>query len=250
MSQGFSPNTPIFTTLAPAKINLCLDIIEKDSSSYHKIQTVLFEEKSLQNELRFFENPENLNMSISEDDDNLSSQALRLVKKKFDIKQNIYIEIIQNIPYSSGLGGSSSNAAATLKALNKIWQLGLSSDQLREIAQELGMDVPFFIDGRTALATNFGEQITQLPDINDLHFHLFPQSKELHDKTAQAFKQIDLSRCGKNLAKSEKLIAAIKSGNNSAIIENLHNDFEMLYPKLPANHHLSGSGPSTFSVHI
>lgn len=244
MSQDREAIRPIFQISAPAKINLCLDIIDKDKSGYHKIQTVFCEYKNISDELYFFAEKPNSNTSIVFDDENLAQKAQRLVKESFNIDQEVFIQIDKKIPLASGLGGGSSNAAATLKALNKIWNLGLSSDKLRELGAQLGMDVPFFIDGGVALGTNFGEQITQLPALNGINFQVTAKSG---NSTPAAFAALDLSKCGRNMDKTTALLDAIKSGDNEKILANLHNDFETIFP---AADHLSGSGPSTFTARL
>lgn len=257
MSQQIQQKTPTFTTTSPAKLNLCLDIIKKDPSGYHKIQTVFYELKSLEDRLSFFEIPQGCNVSILNEgqkstytkipkEENLAYRALKLLKRRFGIRQSMYIEIHKKIPLASGLGGGSSNAAATLKALNKVWNLGLTSSELRKLAAELGMDVPFFIDGGVALGTSYGEKITQLPDIVGIDFQVSPRAGQ---GTQEAFGSLDLEQCGHSVLKTESLIEAIKNQDNEGILQNIHNDFETIFPQKAAIH-LSGSGPSTFSAHL
>ena len=232
--------------LAPAKINLCLDILGKDSSGYHEVQTIFHEYPELSDELEILETDEPDNVEILNQElfhsinpeDNLAYEVIQLLKERFDISQNILIRIIKKIPIASGLGGASSDAAATLKALNELWDLNLSTDELQALAAELGMDVPYFILCGTAHGTHFGEKIMPLKPIKGLKFRVLPQSSADAKKTAIAYSQLDLSKCGLHTAQTEACLEAIERGDNAAILENLHNDF---------GKNLCGSGPSKFN---
>lgn len=184
--------------------------------------------------------------------DNLAHKALILLKTTYKIKKLASVTIKKNIPIASGLGGASSDAAATLKGLNELWKLKISTKKLLTLAAKLGMDVPFFILGGTALATHFGEKIKALKPIN-IKFKISPKSaedssKKSHtSKTASAYSSLDLSLCGKNLAQTKLLLKAIEKSDHKSILANLHNDFETISPQ-KKDHHLSGSGPSTFKI--
>ncbi|MDP2642739.1 MAG: 4-(cytidine 5'-diphospho)-2-C-methyl-D-erythritol kinase [Candidatus Peregrinibacteria bacterium] len=250
---------------AYAKVNLCLDILGKTPSGYHEISTIFHEIKNFKDIIEINKTKLSDEVSIAKGvkkspiqthkteiklSENLAKKALDLFKKTFKIKDFVSIKIHKNIPISSGLGGASSDAAAVLKGLSEIFKLNLSEKRLMFLAEQIGMDVPFFIIGGTALGTHYGEKITKLPDINPslLKIKIFPKSSPLKEKTSQAYAALDLSKCGKNKAKTALLITAIKTGNKALILENLHNDFETLLEKpLPKNTHLSGSGPSVFN---
>lgn len=274
------------TIRAPAKINLCLDILKKTSSGYHKIQTIFQETPEIYDEIKI-ENAKNrdslsiiyghkfskskppihkndLNKKLAKTLENPSKNpaflALQLLKEtcKEKLNQHARITIKKNIPISSGLGGASSDAAATLKGLNKLWNLKLSQKKLLQLASKLGKDVPYFIIGGIALGTNHGEKITPLPSIKNLKFKIFFKSSTATAKTQSAYTALDLSLCGKNFAKTKLLIKNLKNKNfkskkqfKKILIRLLHNDFETLkiYKKLPSGHHLSGSGPSTFMAY-
>jgi len=245
--------------LATAKINLSLDILGKDSSGYHEMQTVFQEIKEIADEIEItpsknkditpsFVAPKVSAVGATQKSDNLIFKALMLIKQTFKINKFVKIKIKKNIPFASGLGGGSSNAAAVLKGLNKLWKLGLSKKRLANLGEKLGMDVPFFIYGGTALGKHYGEKITPLRAIKCIKFKVNPlKSKEIGQKTKRAYKKLNLKKCGKNLQKTKLLIKGIKTGNKKLILENLHNDFETII-KTTKNNHLSGAGPSTFRV--
>jgi 4-diphosphocytidyl-2-C-methyl-D-erythritol kinase len=237
--------------IAPAKTNLCLDILERDKfSSYHKIQTIIQEIPELFNELTI-----TIPAPIDSAPTHLTKKTLEVLRKKFPqtLTKHPSIEVKltnQNIPDSSGLGGDSSNAAALLKALNQLWNLELTTAQLLEIAAEISMDTAFFILGGTALATNFGEKIEQLPPLKNIKFSLNPKGNPSSktSKTTDAYASLDLNLCGHSKQKTTLALEAIKCNDIQTLLKNLHNDFTQLYPDIPKNHHLSGSGPSTFSA--
>ncbi len=235
--------------LSPAKLNLCLDIIKKDPSGYHQIQTVFYEEKSLCDIVKINKSKELDTLSIAKattkTEDNLAFRALQLLKKNCKIKKFVSIEIEKNIPFSSGLGGASSNAAAVLKGLNKLWKLDLTEKELIKLAAKLGMDVPFFIFGGVALGTHYGEVIERLPAVKNLKFKIVAKSSPEIKKTQNAYAKLNLENCGKNTHKTLQMLTAIKNNDTKKILENLHNDFETIFP-VPKNHHLCGSGPSTY----
>lgn len=225
--------------IAPAKLNLCLDVLEKISSGYHKIQTIFHATDQIHNKITLRQARQNKNQSIKNP---LVKSAIQML----DLEGKVEIEIEQNIPFSSGLGGESSNAATVLKGLNQLFALNLPPTELLLLAKKLGMDVPFFLLGGTALGTNYGEELIPLPHIA-LPLEIQPKSANAKDKTAQAFAQLDLRQCGHNQERTKAAVKAIKAGDIAQLQALLHNDFETLYHLSPG-FHLSGSGPSTFKI--
>lgn len=227
---------------AAAKLNLCLDILKKDTNGYHEIRTVLYEHKELRNEIEIEESPHSQNDTTPQGP---AGKAYTLLKNRYNPTKNLSIKITRNIPPGSGLGGESSNAAAILKALNQIWNLKLSTEQLQQYAAEIGMDAPFFIEGGTAIGTHYGEIIEPLPH-HELPIEVIIKSISGDDKTANAYAKLDLQKCGQQAQKTDALINAIKNNNFKDIAHYIHNDFETL-TAVPKGFHLSGSGPSIFA---
>jgi 4-diphosphocytidyl-2-C-methyl-D-erythritol kinase len=153
---------------APAKINLSLDVLHKRPDGYHEVEMVMTTidladriEMSLLDKDTIKINSQN--RFVPDDQRNLAYQAARLLKERFNVKKGVSITIEKTIPVAAGLAGGSSDAAATLRGLNKLWQLGLSIDELATLGSEIGSDVSFCVYGGTALATGRGEMIEQLP---------------------------------------------------------------------------------------
>jgi 4-diphosphocytidyl-2-C-methyl-D-erythritol kinase len=150
---------------AYAKINLTLEVLGRRADGYHEVATVL-QEIDLKDTLSFEER-----RGISVDCDhpslkssqNLALQAARLLQEVAGSRKGASILIKKGIPVAAGLGGGASDAVATLRALNQIWELGLSRHQLVELASKLGSDTAFFLYGGTALGEGRGERITPLP---------------------------------------------------------------------------------------
>ncbi len=250
-------------TKSPAKINLVLDVLKKDQTGYHQIQTVFYEFLNLSDEIKIEDIEKGIKISCNNplvplDSTNTIWQAIVLLQSFLKKKRGIKITIKKNIPVGSGLGGGSSNAAATLMALNKLWRLKLSREKLMALGQQIGMDVPFFIKGGVAMGTHYGEKIELLS--KKLILPLKVVTFDLAINTSLAYQNLDFKKCGKNRLKTSKLIAGIKSNNLSIIRENIHNDFETLvlakYPMINQRKKdlekkgftvgLSGSGSSLF----
>jgi 4-diphosphocytidyl-2-C-methyl-D-erythritol kinase len=152
---------------APAKINLALDVLYKRDDGFHEVEMIMTT-IDLADRIELAEIPDNYirvessGGFIPTDSRNLAYKAAELIKKRFSIRKGVHIYISKNIPVAAGLAGGSSDAAATLKGLNKLWNLGLSIDTLAKIGAEIGSDIPFCVYGGTALATGRGEVIQKI----------------------------------------------------------------------------------------
>lgn len=160
---------------SPAKINLFLEVIGKRKDGYHEMESImqtinLFDTLYLQQSRRNISIVTNCSELLS-DDNNLAYRAAILMQKEYRVKRGVEINLYKRIPIGSGLGGGSSNAAATLIGLNQLWELGLSKGELVSLALRLGSDVPFFIYGGTALVKGRGEIVFPLP-INKNFYYL------------------------------------------------------------------------------
>jgi 4-diphosphocytidyl-2-C-methyl-D-erythritol kinase len=242
---------------AYAKINLALDVLGKDKKTgYHKIRTVFYEYKNLYDEIEIKSAKKDKvegwykgkKISILKKDD-IVFKTIELIKRTKRIKNKyVNVKVLKKTPWGSGLAGGSSDAAAVLKGLNKLWNLKLSKKDLIKIGGKIGKDVPFFILGGIALGENFGEKLTPLPQVK-LNIKLLPKKSPRKTKTKYMYQRIDLKKCGKESEKTKKLLMGIKTGNKKMIIENLHNDFETIPANKPKKGwHLCGAGPSVFKA--
>lgn len=152
---------------APAKINLTLEVLGKRDDGYHEIRSVV-QAISLCDELdfRLGDGVEFVSDSpgwIAEQ--SLVSKAVSLLQDAAGCSQGVRVKVKKRIPLMSGLGGDSSDAAATLRGLNELWGLGLPREELLGIAARLGSDVPLFLYGGTVLIEGRGERVTPLPSL-------------------------------------------------------------------------------------
>ena len=184
---------------APAKLNLFLHITGRREDGYHLLQT-LFHFINLSDTLYFEiteENTISLSASIENvpDDENIIVKAARLLQKTTGTDKGAKITLEKRLPMGGGLGGGSSDAATTLLALNKLWELGLEKDELMSLGLELGADVPIFVFGHTAWAEGVGETLTKVTEeqINPENWFLviFPK---INVNTGAIFASSELTR--------------------------------------------------------
>jgi 4-diphosphocytidyl-2-C-methyl-D-erythritol kinase len=152
---------------APAKVNFGLRILGKRPDGYHALETIL-QMLDLCDWLTFCANDTGAirltcpSSELPTDERNLVVRAAKLLQQTFQVRQGVGITLDKRIPIASGLGGGSSDAATTLLVLNRVWQLHCSQVTLHHLAAQLGSDVPFFLDGPTALACGRGEVLSPL----------------------------------------------------------------------------------------
>ena len=177
------------TYLSPAKVNLFLHITSKRNDGYHNLQTI-FQLLDYGDEIEFNKRNDGQinriygNEDISTDADLIIQSALKM-QKLAPSNSGVDIGVTKKIPLGGGLGGGSSNAATTLIALNKLWNLGLQKKELISIGKKIGADVPVFIDGRSSWAEGIGEILSpiNLPE----YFYLVVSIKK-HISTQEIFR--------------------------------------------------------------
>lgn len=170
-----------------AKINIGLNILSKREDGYHNLETIFYPiawKDSLEiiksNDQQFSSS----GISIP-GDGNLCQQAYDLLDRDFGL-ESVHIHLHKNIPIGAGLGGGSSDAAFTLMGLNEMFDLKLSSIQLKEYALKLGADCPFFIDNKACLAKGIGEELTDVV-LNISNVFLLVATPDVHVSTAMAY---------------------------------------------------------------
>jgi 4-diphosphocytidyl-2-C-methyl-D-erythritol kinase len=249
---------------APAKINLALDVLFKRPDGYHEVEMIMttvdladrIELKEITgNHIQILSH----NRFVPDDHRNLAYQAAFILKERFGINKGVSITIEKNIPVAAGLAGGSSDAAATLRGLNRLWKLGLSMDELAEIGAEIGSDVSFCVYGGTALARGRGEKITHLPAPPKCWVILAKPT--IGVSTADIYKRLQTSKM--EHPDVPGMISAIMENNYHDVCEGLGNVLEQvtlqLYPEV-ANIKdqmktfgadsvlMSGSGPTVFGL--
>ena len=249
-----------------AKVNLFLEVLRKRPDAYHDIKTIL-QEIDLFDKVTLKESssPEiiihSTNPDIPLDSSNLAFKAACLFKKHInEKKKGVVINLEKNIPIAAGLGGGSSDAAATLNGLNKLWKINLGTDTLSRLAKQIGMDVPFFIKGGLSLATGRGEKLSPLKSRPLLWFVLAIPSVKV--STAWAYNHLSISPLTTKI-KENRMLKALRSSDAGEIGKQLFNRLETVtmkrYSEIASLKEemlskgargalMSGSGPAVFGI--
>jgi 4-diphosphocytidyl-2-C-methyl-D-erythritol kinase len=216
---------------SPAKINIGLNIIRKREDGYHDLETIFY--PLLLSDILTFEKANQTTLESNSNEinslkTNLIFTAIELLEKIVDRKLNVKIYLEKNIPIGAGLGGGSSNAAVTLKAINQLFELNLNFDKLSETALELGSDVPFFLDPYPCFASSRGELRKNIQLA--ISQPILIVNPGIHISTKWAFQNLELTSHKKSLKEL--------CDHSSVMIEDIKdfatNDFEkIVYEKYP-----------------
>jgi len=249
---------------APAKINLSLDVLRKRNDGYHEVRMIMTT-IDLADHLELTPLEENRievvshNRYVPDDQRNLAYQAADLLKRRFGIRQGVSIAIEKTIPVAAGLAGGSSDAAAALRGLNKIWGLGLSMDELAEIGAEIGSDVSFCVYGGTAIATGRGEKIEHIPAPPPCWVVL--AKPQIGVSTAEVYRNLQIDRI--THPNVDQMIHSIQHSDYEGICHSVGNVLEdVTFRMHPEVAHIkeqmrrfgadavlmSGSGPTVFAL--
>ncbi|MCP2036866.1 4-diphosphocytidyl-2-C-methyl-D-erythritol kinase [Planomicrobium sp. HSC-17F08] len=248
---------------APAKINLTLDVLHKRPDNYHEIEMIMTTvDLADRIGLKATESGiyiESADRFVPNDSRNLAYQAAQLLKDTYNIKSGVIISLDKQIPVAAGLAGGSSDAAATLKGLNQLWQLNLSLDELAELGAKIGSDVSFCVYGGTALAKGRGEIIQELPAPPNCWVILAKPT--IGVSTAEVYGAFDAKKA--EHPNTQEMIQALSAGDYNAMCANLGNALESvtlnLYPEVAQIKEqmkkfgadavlMSGSGPTVFGL--
>lgn len=219
-----------------AKLNLYLKIIARRRDGYHDLDTV-FERIDLADKIILKSRLDNKikiitpSSQIPKGKANLAWRAARILKDNFKIKSGVDIKIIKHIPPAAGLGGGSSNAAAVLMGLNKLWKLGLNQRRLISLGKSLGADVPFFICNLPfARARSRGDQIRSLKALGNSRFWHIVVVPKARLATALAYQKWDETAQKVRLTRPDSdvrmLTSALKRKDFSLISRGLFNSLE------------------------
>jgi 4-diphosphocytidyl-2-C-methyl-D-erythritol kinase len=255
----------VISEKAKAKINLTLDVLYKRPDGYHEVEMIM-QTVDLSDHLQFEEREGNL-ISISctvpyvpLDNRNLVYKAAELIKNRFGIDKGIHIHLEKNIPVAAGLAGGSSDAAAALRGLNRLWNLGLTLDELAELGAEIGSDVPFCVYGGTAIARGRGEQIHRLPAPAPLWVVLV--KPQIAVSTADVYGNLSVSDIREH-PDTISMVQALADGDPEEIAKQLKNVLETvtfrMHPEVEKikwkmlrfgamGALMSGSGPTVFAI--
>ena len=255
----------VLKILAPAKINLALEVFQKvKNSSYHNVDMIMqsvslfdvVELSTCETDEILVESDKDLNCSAK------NNICYKVAKKFFDYtgikNRGIKINIKKSIPISAGLAGGSSDGAAVLVGMNEIFKAGLSQTELCKIGGEIGADIPFCIVGGTARAKGIGTEICEIE--SNVDFYVVIVKPDISVSTALAYKKIDKVKTEK-FFDVNKLENSIKLGDVEEISKNLFNRFEkvtdeeetekikkLLKENDSISSLMSGSGPIVYGI--
>lgn len=222
-----------------SKINLGLWIKEKRVDGFHEIETIFLENENLYDDILIeFNEDKNLSVKVNFDqselnnlipnEHNLAYKAAKVFCERLELNGNCTIKINKKIPIEAGLGGGSSNAAAVLKGLNEIFEYPLREKELLHLASILGSDVPFFIIGRTCLATGRGEILKLVENNLDLNIKVI-KPDNVSISTKWAYEALDSREFITDRSEQIKnLLLALKTGDSELLFKNIFNDFEIV----------------------
>lgn len=249
-----------------AKINLSIDVLGKRDDGYHIVEMIM-QTIDLYDNLKITEIEEDSikiksdSVDIPLNEDNIVYKAAKILKCKFNIKKGVEISIQKNIPVAAGMAGGSSNAAAVLVGLNKVWQLNLSEEELNKIGLELGADVPFCITGGSSLAEGIGEELTKIDGLSE-DVNILVCKPEIFVSTKEVYQALDIKELKKR-PDNQKLVHALKNKDIKFISENMVNVLEevtaLKYKEIEEIENImiknkalgsmmSGSGPTVFGL--
>lgn len=254
----------MLTVLAPAKINLTLEVLAKRPDGFHEIRSVVQTINlcdSLHSQLS-----ENIELMSSTPawipEESLVSKAVSLLQEATGCGKGATIDVRKRIPLVSGLGGDSSDAAAILCGLNKLWGLGLSQEELVKLSWKLGSDVAFFFYGGTALLEGRGERVTPLPPLPHMWVVLMmPPVPKLQRKTERLYTSLRASHYTDGQI-TDRLVTRL-AGGGEVVPSMVFNVFDKValgsfsglgtywqqFLKAGAGEvHLAGSGPALFTL--
>jgi 4-diphosphocytidyl-2-C-methyl-D-erythritol kinase len=255
------------TLPAFAKINLGLRVAGRRADGFHEISTV-FQTVTLHDKLNFETRPDDgvLELSCSDpdipvDESNLVLRAAFALRERFGVRRGARVVLEKVIPAGGGLGGGSSDAATTLLALARLWEIETGVRELTEIGARLGADVPFFLTGGTALGTGTGTDIRPLEDVPKMH--LLVVAPGVGVSTAKAYKALGAPALTKPYTVANLFVSRTEADFPDSLCDVMSNDFEAvvvrLYPEIGRVRDaitetgarrvmLSGSGSSVFGV--
>ncbi|ONI40686.1 4-(cytidine 5'-diphospho)-2-C-methyl-D-erythritol kinase [Candidatus Epulonipiscium fishelsonii] len=254
------------TLRAKAKINISLDVIGKRENGYHDLrmimQTINLHDTIYIKKTKSPKIQINTNIPwLPIDDKNIAYQAVQVFLRETKLPYGVYIDIFKRIPISAGLAGGSTDAAAVLVGLNKIFKTRFSKRKLMKLGVQLGADVPFCILRGTALAEGIGEVLTPLPPLP--YTYILLVKPNISVSTSVVYQTLSVQNIKKH-PKTDEILNAIKCKDTKFIFNNMENVLQEvtipLYPEIERIKKdmlrqgaiasmMSGSGPTVFGIY-
>lgn len=224
------------TVRVPAKVNLQLSVGPREADGYHNLVSV-FQAVSIFDEVTLTKSHAGSGVTISvtgeqthgvpEDESNLAVKAAKLVGKKYDFDVDVHIEVKKSIPVAGGMAGGSADAAGTLVAMDALYRLELTREELNALGAELGSDVPFMISGGTAVGTGRGDQLSSALSRGTYHWVFALSTVGL--STPSVYAECDRMRAEREIALpkvSDTLMQSLLAGDSEGVGKALYNDLQ------------------------
>ncbi len=254
------------TRKAYAKINLGLDVIGKRDDGYHLVKMIM-QNVDIYDTLTF-EDTEDGEITLTSSDDGIPTDGSNLIcrvalqlKETFSVNKGVRIELEKRIPVAAGMAGGSTDAAAAYLALNELWELSLSKEELCKMAVKLGADIPYCIVGGTALSEGIGEVLS--PVNNKAEYQLVVAKPDIAVSTGWVYTELDSHEI-KSHPDIDGIKSAIEAGDVRSMCEKIGNVLEPVtvskYPVIAdiekiledngaVRAFMTGSGPTVFAIY-
>lgn len=249
---------------AYAKINLSLDVVRRLENGYHEVKMIM-QTVDICDRLTFRKTSGEISIAtdcrqLPTDGNNLIYKAIRLMQEEYGIREGVAVKLEKNIPIAAGMAGGSADAAAALKAMNVLFDLGADRESLMKTGVRIGADVPYCIMGGTALACGIGEVLTALPRAP--RCILVVAKPDISVSTKYVYEHLDETGVKKH-PDVDAMVEAIKKGSLSEVVNGLGNVLEEVtvkkYPIIDSikgemitggalGSLMSGSGPTVFGI--
>lgn len=254
---------------AYAKVNLALDVLRRRPDGYHDVKMIM-QNLDIYDELEFeviARDTEDVKITLTvnkegipTDDRNLVYKAIAMLFEAYNIKSHIAVNLIKNIPAEAGMAGGSTDCAAALKAVNTLYDLGLSTQELMSYGVKLGADVPYCILGRTAISEGIGEILTPIKGLPSVH--VLVAKPPVNVSTKEIYTNLKANELETH-PDVDGMVEALESQNLYAIADRMENVLETvtvdMHPEIEElktlmkeqgalNAIMSGSGPTVFGL--
>ena len=251
---------------AYAKINLGLDVVRRLENGYHEVKMVM-QTVGIYDVLDFQRTAGGIVITtdsgeLPTNEDNLIYKAAKLMIEKYHITEGVKIHLEKHIPIAAGMAGGSTDAAATLKGMNRLFDLGCTLKDLMELGVNIGADVPYCVMGGTALAEGIGEKLTPLAPAPDCY--VLVAKPDINVSTKYVYEHLDAQEIRKH-PDIDGMVEAIAEESLQGILDRMENVLETVtvsaYPIIQKikdrmkelgaiNSLMSGSGPSVFGIFV
>lgn len=251
---------------AYAKINLGLDVIRRLPNGYHEVKMIM-QSIGLYDELTLKRVPDGITLTtdhpeLSCGEDNLAYRAAKLMIDTWHIPGGIHIHLQKNIPIAAGMAGGSTDAAAVMKGISRLFDLEIPLPRLMELGMSIGADVPYCILSGTALAEGMGEKLTPLTPAPD--FYILVAKPDISVSTKYVYEHLDITKIQRHPDISG-MVRSIESSSLQGILDRMGNVLETVtipaYPVIDTLKHrirelgainslMSGSGPTVFGIFL